>query len=104
MTTFWLRRDGYPIGISKLRHRLNEALLKRGGHIGFCIRPSERGKGYAKVVLEMTLQRARQMGIDRVLLTCDRDNEPSWRTIQGCGGRLEKMESGARFYWIGLGA
>lgn len=100
MTTFWLRRNGYPVGISKLRHRLNEALLKTGGHIGFCIRPSERGKGYAREIMKMTVQYAWRMGIDKLLLTCDEDNEPSWRTIEGCGGKLQKTEKGERYYWI----
>lgn len=100
MTTFWMRKDGHPIGISKLRHRLNDALLQSGGHIGFCIRPSERGKGYARELLDMTIRRAWGMGIDRVLLTCDADNERSWRTIERCGGRLEDIGTSERRYWI----
>jgi predicted acetyltransferase len=100
MTTYWLRRIGYPIGISKLRCRLNEALLKRGGHIGFCIRPTERGKGYGNEILRRTVQMADRMGIDRALLTCDLDNSPSWKAIEKCGGKLEKIENGERFYWI----
>jgi predicted acetyltransferase len=100
MTTFWLRRNGYPIGISKLRPRLNEVLLKIGGHIGFCIRPSERGKGYAKEILMMTVRYARQMRMDRLLLTCEKNNDPSWRTIESCGGQLERIENDERYYWI----
>lgn len=100
MTTYWLRRNGYPVGISKLRHRLNEALLNRGGHIGFCIRPSERRKGMAKEILSQTLRSAHRMGIEKVLLTCDIENEPSWKTIEKCGGRLEKLANGESYYWI----
>ncbi len=98
--TFWLRRDGYPIGMSRLRTRLNDALLKFGGHIGFCIRPTERGRRAALILLTMTLQKAREIGIPRALLTCDEDNAPSWRTIEHCGGVLEKIEAGERYYWI----
>jgi len=103
MTTYWLRRNGYPIGTSKLRHRLNEALLQGGGHLGFCIRPTERGKGYAKKLLTLTLARAQQMGITKVLLTCDIGNAPSWRTIESCGGKLERTTEKDRFYWIQTG-
>ena len=102
MTTYWLRRNGYPVGISKLRHSLNEALLKIGGHIGFCIRPTERGKGYANEILTRTLTMALQMGIKKVLLTCGIENIASWKTIENCGGVLKKMENGERYYWIEL--
>jgi predicted acetyltransferase len=100
--TFWLRRDGYPVGMSRLRTRLNDALLKAGGHIGYCVRPSERGKGCAILLLEKTLERARAIGIPRALLTCNVNNDPSWRTIQHCGGVLEKIENDERYYWIDI--
>ncbi len=44
-TTYWLRRDGYPVGMSKVSHILNDELRARGGHIGYSLRPGERGKG-----------------------------------------------------------
>jgi predicted acetyltransferase len=102
-TTFWLRRNGYPVGVCKLRHRLNDSLREVGGHIGFCVRPTERGKGYAKIALTKALAAAGSMGIERVLLTCDLDNVPSWRTMKSCGGRLEKTAKGHRYYWIETG-
>jgi predicted acetyltransferase len=98
--TYWLRRGGYPVGMSKLRTYLNDALLISGGHLGFCVRPTERGKGAADILLSMTLQKAREIGIDRALLTCDFGNEPSWRTIEHCGGVLEKIENDHRYYWV----
>jgi predicted acetyltransferase len=99
-TTFWLRRNGYPIGMSKLRIKLNEALFKTGGNIGFCIRPTERGKGYASIILKKTLDIAKHMGLNKSLLTCDVDNSPSWKTIEKANGKLEKIENGERYYWI----
>jgi predicted acetyltransferase len=99
-TTFWLRRNGYPIGFSRLRHKLNQALLVRGGNIGFCIRPTERGKNLALLLLNRTLAVAKQMGMREVLLTCDTENIGSWKTIEKCGGILEKTENGWRHYWI----
>lgn len=102
MFTFWLRRDGHPIAMSRLRTRLTDALLKMGGHIGYCVRPTERGRGYGVVLLNLTLQKARAIGIQRALLTCNADNEPSWRTMERCGGVLEKIENGERYYWIDI--
>ena len=101
-TTFWLRRNGYPVGLSRIRHRLNEVLLVRGGNIGFCIRPKERGKNLAPVLLNKTLVHAKRMGIGKVLLTCDMNNMGSWKTIEKCGGILENTEDGWRRYWIEL--
>lgn len=99
-STYWLFDDNRPVGIGKLRHRLTESLLQHGGHIGFCVRPSERGKGYGNVVLEMTVQRARTKGIDLVLLTCYKANTASRRVIENNDGYLEKIEGDQCFYWI----
>lgn len=49
------------------------------------------------------LERARAMGIDRVLLRCDDDNPASRRTILRAGGVLEDVREGAERYWIELG-
>jgi predicted acetyltransferase len=102
--TYWLRRDGYPVAMSRLRTRLNEALLKVGGHIGYCVRPSERGKGLAVILLNLTLKEACGFGIQRALITCNADNTPSWRTIEHCGGILEKIENNERYYWVDTGS
>ena len=86
--------------MSKLRVRLTKALLELGGHIGFCIRPSARGNGFSHVLLMHTLEAARLKDLKRVLLTCDFENEPSWRTIEACGGKLKKVANQHRYYWI----
>jgi len=106
-STFWsMHADGRMIGAVNIRHELNEHLLKIGGHIGFGIRPSERRKGYAVQQLQQALAKARELGLARVLLTCDDVNEASRRTILRCGGVLEnetffngKM---VQRYWIDL--
>ena len=64
-------------------------LEAEGGHIGYSVRPSERGKGYATRMLEMALAEARRLGLKRVLITCDRKNVASARVIRKNGGRLE---------------
>lgn len=105
--TYLFMRDGEIIGGLDLRHHLTENLLKTGGHIGYGIRPGERGKGYAPCMLALGLEQAKERGIDRVIVTCDEDNPASAHTIEACGGVLENKlaeEDGTlvRRYWIAL--
>lgn len=88
-SAFWLVRGRRILGVCDLRHRLTEALRDFGGHIGYSVRPSERRKGYATLMLRLALAKARELGIDRVLVTCDKDNIASARVIQNNGGVLE---------------
>jgi len=74
------------IGMVSIRHFLNDTLRLIGGHIGYGIRPSKRGNGYAKLMLELALKKAKEYGIDEVMITCDESNERSRRTILSCGG------------------
>ncbi|HMF29906.1 MAG TPA: GNAT family N-acetyltransferase [Candidatus Lokiarchaeia archaeon] len=105
-TTYWLaRNDGKILGATNIRHYLNEFLERTGGHIGMGIRPSERRKGYGTELLRMALKITRDMGITSVLVTCDKDNIASARTIQKNGGVLdseEEEEDGVivQRYWI----
>ncbi len=106
-TTCWLvREDGRVLGAVNIRHYLNDRLRNSGGHIGYGIRPSERGKGYATEQLRLALKRTRRMGIDRALLCCDTANLASARVIVKNGGRLdsEDVQNSIPFqrYWINL--
>lgn len=74
------------IGMVSIRHFLNDTLRLIGGHIGYGIRPSKRGKGYAKTMLELALLKAKEYGINEVMITCDESNERSRKTILSCGG------------------
>lgn len=89
-----------------IRHRLNEYLLQFGGNIGYSVRPSQRRKGYATEMLALALEECRKLGIDRALVTCDKTNIGSAKTIQKNGGVLEnEVLEGDRItqrYWIGL--
>ncbi|MFA6273682.1 MAG: GNAT family N-acetyltransferase [Candidatus Paceibacterota bacterium] len=88
-TTFWITdKDGYAGRIS-IRHELNDYLLKFGGHIGYGVRPSKRGLGYASKALELALPKARALGLKKVLITCDSTNEISRKIIEKAGGVLE---------------
>ena len=94
------------VGAINIRHYLNEELLYTGGHIGDGIRPSERRKGYATAMIGLGLEECRKLGITKVLMTCDKDNIGSARSIMNNGGVLENevMEDGVleQRYWITL--
>ena len=96
------------LGAVDIRHYLNDHLLKHGGHIGDGIRPSERGKGYGTEMIRLSLLECRKLGIDRVLMVCDRSNIASAKTIIKNGGILENEIVGddgriEQRYWINLG-
>ena len=94
------------VGSVNIRHRLNAALLRGGGHIGDGVRPSERRKGVATRMIALALEECRRLGIEHVLMVCDKDNVASARTIQKNGGMLENEifdgETLVQRYWIDL--
>ncbi len=95
------------VGAVNIRHYLNEELLFTGGHIGDGVRPSERRKGYATAMIGLALEECRKLGIRRVLMTCDKDNVGSAKSIMKNGGVLENEvinEDGVieQRYWIEL--
>ena len=95
------------LGAANIRHYLNERLLFDGGHIGDGIRPSERRKGYAIKLIGLALLECKKLGIDRVLITCDKDNIGSAKSIINNGGVLENevVDSEGKTiqrYWIDL--
>ncbi len=94
------------LGAVNIRHYLNESLLLNGGHIGDGIRPSERRKGYATQMIGLALEECKKLGIDKVLMVCDKENIGSAKSIINNGGVLENevevdgvME---QRYWITL--
>ena len=91
---------GQALGFLNLRLRLNNFLLEKGGHIGYSIRPSERGKGYAKVTLRQGLQVAKEKNIKKALVTCSVNNPASRAVILANGGILEDVRNGVERYWI----
>lgn len=86
--TYFLIRsnDNKIIGMINIRLALNERLKKYGGHIGYSIRPTERGKGYNKINLYLGLKVCQKHGIDKVLMDADNDNPASWKTMEALGG------------------
>lgn len=59
-------------------------------------------QGHATRMLAEGLQRARTLGLDRVLLTCAVDNVASKRVILANGGRAEGRRGGEDRFWIDL--
>lgn len=98
--------SGRLVGAVNIRHRLNEALFLNGGHIGDGVCPSARGKGYGTAMIALALEECRALGLDRVLMVCDKTNAPSARTIQKNGGVLENEVAvdgvTEQRYWIDL--
>lgn len=99
-TYFWMVEEGEYAGTIALRHELNDFLYDFGGHVGYSVRPSMRGRGFARQALREVLEVAWDMGIDRVLITCSEDNEASRRVIEACGGKQEDIRGGKRRFWI----
>jgi len=91
-------------GALSLRHTLNDYLLQYGGNIGYGIRPSQRGHGYAKIMLQLGLAEAKRLGIKRALITCDETNRASAATILANGGVWEttvmRDQTAVERYWI----
>ena len=85
-TVYWLVEDDKFIGRFSIRHTLNDHLRKMGGHIGYSIRPTERNKGYGKLGLKLALPKAKELGIDPALITCNPDNIASRKVIEANGG------------------
>ena len=96
-TYFLVDENDNIIGIINIRLGLNDMLRDLGGHIGFSIRPSERGKGYNKINLYLGLKRLSEVGEKEALLDCEISNKASSRTMMALGGRLVNTKNTDEF-------
>jgi len=107
-STYWLVNEKNKIlGAVNIRHRLNEKLFNCGGHIGYGIRPSERRKGYATKLLSLSLEKGKELGIQKALVVCDEGNIGSEKTILNNGGLrdtdfIEDDGNIVKRFWIEL--
>lgn len=108
---FWMW-DGEFCGSINLRYQPGTETLPPhvSGHAGFAVAPWKRSRGYATRALALLLPIARDLGLPRLLLTCDADNVASRRVIEANGGVLDDEEAGAREpdkrklrFWVGTG-
>jgi predicted acetyltransferase len=100
---FWITDGDEMVGFLALRHELTPWLLEEGGHIGYSVRPSRCREGHASRAVALALIRAKELGLERVLLTCDEDNVGSRLTIENAGGVYEDSRKDKRRYWIATG-
>lgn len=88
-TTYWLVEGGELVGVSNLRHYLNNRIKESGGHIGLGIRPSYRGQGLGAKLLQLTIEKAKERAIKEIHIHCHKNNEASSRMIKSVGAVLE---------------
>lgn len=102
-------KDNKIVGITEFRHHINHPVLGLwGGHIGYCVRPCERRKGYGREILRLNLINCREAGLDKVMITCSEENIASEKTIRANGGVYEKtvwspeLKTYMRRFWAAL--
>lgn len=106
LTYFYVDDLDRIVGMINIRLGLNDFLLKEGGHIGYSIRPSERRKGHGTNMLREALVFCTRVGLNRILITCDKINLASAGVAKNCGGRLENEFYSEHYkeivqrYWI----
>jgi len=104
-TSLFAEEDGQLLGIANVRHHLNDFLQTYGGHVGYGVRPSARGRGVATKLLAASLDLLRGLGQERALLTCAPSNLGSIKVIERNGGVLQDTYAHEQFgmvnrYWL----
>ena len=90
ITYFCVREeDERIVGMINLRLSLINFSKKDAGHIGYSVRPTERRKHYATEILFKALKIYDRMGVDEVLISCEKENVASAGVIMKCGGMLK---------------
>lgn len=101
------KKDDALVGMIEFRHSIDHPILSTfGGHIGYCVRPSERQKGYGTQMLALCLKPIQTFGLHKILVTCQSTNEASKKIILKNGGVFESIvndrDNKIERYWITL--
>ena len=99
-TVLWWVAGGEWLGRVNIRHTLNRGLLRRGGNIGYEVRPSARRRGHATAMLAAALPVAAALGIREARIDCGVDNVGSRRVIEKNGGVFEREERGSYYFLV----
>ncbi len=83
-STFWLIDKIDVVGVLRIRHQEIES----AGHIGYDISPDCRNRGYDFQILKLALEKAKKIGIEELILTCNIDNAASKKIIEKNNGKL----------------
>ena len=83
-STFWLIDKKDVVGVVRIRHQEIES----AGHIGYDISPDYRNRGYGFQILKLALEKAKKIGIEELILTCNIDNAASKKIIEKNNGKL----------------
>jgi len=90
LTYFYVNEEDEIVGMINIRLALNDFLRREGGHIGYCVRPSQRRKNYGTSMLKQALVACKIIGLNEIIITCDKSNVASAGVIKNCGGVLEQ--------------
>jgi predicted acetyltransferase len=104
VSTLWYVSGQHYLGELVIRHNLTPALVENGGHIGYSVATPWRRQGHATAMLAAGLVQARQLGLRRVLLTVDQDNEASRKVVLANGGVPDGRSGREDRFWIMLPA
>lgn len=107
-TYILIDENNHIYGACNIRYPLADNLINLGGNIGYAIRPDDRGKGYGEKLLRLSMDKCREFGMDKMLITARVENDQSNGLIKKCGGVQDRdyldPDSGILFhrYWIKL--
>lgn len=85
------KEDDYLIALLDIRHSLDYPHGTSYGHIGIDIRPTQRNKGHYKEILKLSVEIAKEYGIEKLVIACEYTNIPSKKGIESVLGNKCQM-------------
>lgn len=106
-STFYIVVGEVIVGDIRVRYKLNEQLLQEGGHIGYALHPDHRRRGYGTAACKLALDFCKDIGLKKVLITCDEQNTASRKIIESVGGiadtpYAQSEDKAVLRYWVEL--